>query len=86
MTLKTQKKIEFENTCGCLVDTEKLVEAVLWYARQPVMAKKKIFMHGKYPAVSIGKEKIHVHRLLMMYKEGRKLDYTEYVHHVDENK
>ncbi|GIP55934.1 HNH endonuclease [Paenibacillus vini] len=86
MTIKNQKTIEFVNTCGCLVDEEKLKEAVLWYAKKPVMAKKKIFMHGKYPAVAIGKEKIHVHRLLMMYKEGRKLDYTEYVHHIDENK
>lgn len=44
-------------------------------------------MFGNYPAVTIFKEKIHIHRLLMMYWNGiRKLDKNTYVHHINENK
>jgi hypothetical protein len=43
-------------------------------------------MHGKYPAVAIHDEKIHVHRLLMMYWMKRKLSPKEYVHHKNENR
>lgn len=43
-------------------------------------------MHGKYPAVNIQKEKIHIHRLLMMYWIGGNLPKDYFVHHIDENK
>lgn len=43
-------------------------------------------MFGRYPAVSIHHEKIHVHRLLMMYWKKRKLETKEHVHHKDGNR
>lgn len=86
MILNEQKPIEFINNCGCLVDYNELEKAILWFSDKPVASKKKIFMHGKYPGVAIYKNKVHVHRLLMMFWEGRKLARWEYVHHKDENK
>ena len=60
---------------------------MLWYQDKPTSRLKHIYMFGNYPAVTIFKEKIHIHRLLMMYWNGiRKLDKNTYVHHIDENK
>lgn len=86
MIVNYQKPIEFINDCGCLVDLKELEKAIVWYSYKPVARLRKIYMHGNYPAVSIYHEKIHVHRLLMMYWERRKLKREEYVHHKDENK
>lgn len=63
MTLKIQKKIEFDNECKCLVDYSELEKAILWYQKKPSLSKKKIYLHGRYPAVSIHNEKIHVRRV-----------------------
>ena len=84
--IKNQKQIYFINDCNALVDFNELRNAVLWYAKSPVMSQKHIYMHGKYPAISIHKEKIHIHRLLMMYWLGGDLPKCYFVHHVDENK
>lgn len=84
--IKEQKRIYFINDCGALVDYSELANAVLWYAKSPVMSEKHIYMHGNYPAVSIHKEKIHIHRLLMMYWIGSNLPKDYFVHHIDENK
>lgn len=43
-------------------------------------------MHGFYPAVSIYDEKIHVHRLLMLYWNGGKIQSKKVVHHINGNK
>jgi hypothetical protein len=86
MIVKMQRPIQFQNDCGCIVDLKELERAIFWYTNKPVFSKKRIFMHGKYPAVAIHNEKIHVHRLLMMYWKNRRLRKDEYVHHVDENK
>lgn len=59
MTLKIQKKIEFDNECKCLVDYSELEKAILWYQKKPSLSKKKIYLHGRYPAVSIHNKKIH---------------------------
>ena len=84
--VRVQKPIEFINKCNCIVDYSDLEKAILWYTNKPVARLKTIYLHGRYPAVSIHKEKIHVHRLLMMYWEQRKLRSEEYVHHKDGNK
>lgn len=84
--IKEQKQICFINDCGALVNYNELTNAVLWYTKTPVMSEKHIYMHGKYPAVSIHKEKIHIHRLLMMYWMGGNLPRDYFVHHIDENK
>jgi hypothetical protein len=86
MIVEEQKPICFINDCGCIVDELELVKAIKWYSDKPVARAKHIYLHGKYPAVSIYKEKIHVHRLLMMYWNKRILSFTEYAHHLDGNK
>ena len=83
--IKTQKKIEFINSCNCIVDYEMLKKAMLWYSSKPLYSQRAIFMHGNYPAVSIYDEKIHIHRLLMMYKLQSDIDTNYYVHHIDGN-
>lgn len=84
--VKDQKSIEFINDCGAVVDYVELRNAVLWYSDKPQKSKKHIFMHGNYPAVSICKKKIHIHRLLMMYWMKSSIP-TEYsVHHINENR
>lgn len=57
MTVKIQKAIKFKNICNCKVDYKELEKAILWYAENPVQSIKKIYMHGNYPAVSVGKKK-----------------------------
>src|SRR5690606_22109867 len=83
---RVQKQIEFINKCNCIVDYSDLEKAILWYTNKPVARLKTIYLQGQYPAVSIHKEKIHVHRLLMMYWEQRKLRSEEHVHHKDGNR
>ena len=84
--LKTQREIKLENTCGALYDESELIDAMLWYSEKPLISVKKVAMHGNYPCVSLGKEKIHIHRLLMMYWiKSKELDgYV--VHHEDLNR
>lgn len=87
MTINHQKEIKWINDCGCQVDYQLLSDAISWYSEKPVQAVKHIYLHGKYPAVSIGKEKVHVHRLLVMYKYKKKrLTKGVVVHHKDKNK
>lgn len=86
MTIKVQKSISWINDCGCVIDLELLSKAVLWYANAPVQKVKHIYLYGEYAAVSIGREKVHVHRLLMEFSIGHKLDSKLSVHHLDENK
>lgn len=84
--VKAQKKIDFANDCDAIVDYEELENAVLWYSEKPTISKKHIYLHGKYPAVSIGKEKIHIHRLLMMYWLKSKIPSEFSVHHINGNR
>ena len=86
LTVKTQKRIEFNNECECLVDYSELEKAILWYQNKPSLGKKKIYLHGCYPAVSIHNEKIHVHRLLMQYWLRTRIPFEYSVHHLNENK
>ena len=86
MTVKKQRKINFINDCNAIVDYDDLRKAILWYSDSPVTSVKHIYMHGKYPAVSIGKDKIHIHRLLMMYWLDSKIPTEFSVHHIDENR
>lgn len=86
MTVKNQRPIEFINKCGYIVDYRELEKAILWYQKKPTTSKKSIYTHGYYPAVSIHKEKIHVHRLLMMYWTGEVMPTNSIVHHIDGNK
>lgn len=84
--VKEQKKIEFINDCNANVDYKELESAILWYADKPTFSKKYIYMHGQYPAVSIGKEKIHIHRLLMSYWLNTRIPTEFSVYHIDEDR
>lgn len=87
MIIKKQKKIEFINDCNCIVDYDELRKAIIWYENKPTARRKHIYIHQKYPAVSIYNKKIHIHRLLMMYWANQKyIDKNIYVHHIDKNK
>ena len=81
-----QRPIVFDNVCDCIVETNELQKAIIWYQDHPTQSKKKIYLHGYYPAVTIGRKKIHVHRLLMQYWSNRLLPSDEYVHHINHNK
>lgn len=81
-----QKQLVFENKCGCIVDLKILSKAMIWYAGKTLMQKRVIYLHGKYPAISIYNEKIHVHRLLAMFKYKDKIATEIHAHHKDENK
>ena len=84
MIINEQKPIEFINQCNCDVNLELLEAAILWFANGKNVARlKKIFIYGRYPAISIYEQKIHIHRLLCMYFYDRELDSLEYVHHID---
>lgn len=81
MTPITQNPICFVNKAGCIVDLDLLEKACVWVSDKPLVSKKSIFMYGKYPAVAIYHNKIHIHRLIMSFMLGRQLLRTEYVHH-----
>lgn len=87
MIIKEQKEITLDNKCNALLNEEDLKSAILWYAKPRAVSKiKTVYLHGKYPAVSIYFEKIHIHRLLMMFWLQEDLDSELYVHHKDGNK
>ncbi len=86
MIVNKQKPIEFINECGCIFVSQDLANAIKWYSPNPVTRIKTIYLYGDYPAISIYEQKIHVHRLLMMFWLKRELDCSEYVHHGDGNK
>ena len=87
MSLKSQRPIRFVNNCNCIVDNNELAEAILWFSDKPVISMKRISLHGVYPCVSIGAKKIHIHRLLVMYRENRRaLPTSTHVHHINGNK
>lgn len=85
MKILKQQTIEWENTCGALYNPKVLSAAVLWFAQEPVARLKKVFLYGRYPAVSIRKHKLHIHRLISSYL-WKGLPKGAYVHHIDGNK
>jgi len=84
--VKNQKKIKFVNDCNAIFDDNELEKAILWYQEKPTVSIKHVYMNGEYPAVSIHDEKIHIHRLLVMYWLKCRIPREYYVHHLDENK
>lgn len=86
MKILAQKTIEFNSPVEVLFDKVDLRKAILWYSDKPVARLKHVYLHGRYYAVSIYEQKIHIHRLLMMYWLQRDLEPGEYVHHKNGNK
>lgn len=86
MIIKRQKPIHFNSVVSVLFDENELRKAILWYSNKPVAPLKHVYLYGRYYAVSIYEEKIHIHRLLMMYWLKRDLQSNEYVHHKNGNR
>lgn len=88
MKPKKQQPLTFNNKCNCIVDYDLLERAMLWYIGESktLMSNRVIYLHGKYPAVSIYDEKVHVHRLIAMYLKRSKIDFSIHAHHKDGNK
>lgn len=86
MTIKTQREIKFINDCGCIVDFRDLSEAIKWKQTSPTLGVKHIYMHGRYPCVSIGKKKWHIHRLLVLYWACGSIKEGMHVHHINGNR
>lgn len=86
MILKEQKPIELHNECGAFYDESDLVNAMIWYSDKPICRSKKVSLHAKYPSVSIYHEKLHIHRLLMMYWLSGEIPDGFIVHHINGNK
>ena len=86
MIVTLQRKIVFENACGVLVNLEDLEKAILSDFRSPFASRHKIYIHAKYPAVSMRNDKVHIHRLLAKYWYGSENIHGMYVHHKDGNK
>lgn len=86
MIINKQKPIEFNSPHEVLFDRDDLKKAILWYTDKPVCRLKHVYLHGRYYAVSIYEQKLHVHRLLMMYWLQRDLDRNEHVHHINGNR
>lgn len=81
----TQKPIVLVNDCNAVYNNDLLIKAMLWFASDPMEKTKKVFMYGRYPAVAIDKYKLHIHRLLIAYKNDG-LGRQWYVHHKDGNR
>lgn len=47
MIIKTQRPINFINTCKCIVDYKELEKAIIWYSTYPVASTKKIYLLRK---------------------------------------
>lgn len=83
--IKEQKKIRFINDCNTKVDVDLLEQAVIWYAGSPVASIKHIYKHGNYAAVSIFKQKIHIHRLIGLFLMKEK-SCKDHFHHKNGDK
>lgn len=86
MIVKEKKDIVFINDCNAIFDDKILRNAIFWYSEKPVCRIKHIYIHAKYPTISIYDKKIQIHRLLKMYQLGVDLDFNQHVHHKDGNK
>ena len=85
MTLKHQKDIRLINICGAIYDDDLLKNAITWYSTTHMQQSKKVFLHGNYAAVAIGRDKIHIHRLIGLYLIGVRR-CNKHFHHINGNK
>ena len=86
MTVKTQRPIKIINDCGALIDDADVASAILWASKIYTPTIHHVYLHGNYAAVTVNREKVHVHRLLMEWQMQQKLPRGMYVHHLNENK
>lgn len=86
MTIKIQRPIKIVNDCGALIDEDDVVQAIVWASKIKTPAIHHVFQWGKYAGVTVNREKVHVHRLLMEWQMNQNLPRGMYVHHLNENK
>lgn len=87
MIVRRQKPLSFDNRCSAKFEPWQLEKAILWQSQAlPVARLKRVFMYGKYPAISIYGSKLHIHRLILSWHHRRTLLRTEYAHHKDGDK
>lgn len=86
MKPKKQRKIVFINDCDCEFDPELLERAMLWFSAGNLKSPRKVYMHAKYPCVTIYDKKIHVHRLIGLFLWKELVVSGMVVHHKDHNK
>ena len=86
MTIKIQRPIKIINDCGALIDESDVAQAIIWASKIKTPAIHHVFKWGKYAGVTVNREKVHVHRLLMEWQLNQKLPQAMYVHHLNENK
>lgn len=91
LTNKSELKIlniKFENTCECIFEEEILFNAIDLECKKRNCYRHdtyKIYLHGGYPCISLGHDKIRIHILIgkLIYGSIRK-GYV--IHHKDHNK
>lgn len=87
MIVNKQKPLIIENACGATFVDWQLEQAILWKSQVlPVAQRKRVFMHGRYPAISIYGDKLHIHRLILSWHFKRDLERSEYAHHKNGDK
>ena len=86
--MTVQEAIKFENTCGCIFDEEVLFNAIDLECKNRNCYRQseyRIYLHGDYPCISLGHDKVRIHILVgkLIYGNIRK-GYV--IHHKDHNK
>lgn len=84
--MNEQKQIVFRNRCNAIFDEQMLRDAILKAATRPVCRLKDVFLHQRYPAISIGGKKYQVHRFVFSFYIGKPIPDGVYVHHKNGNK
>ena len=81
--------IEFNNSCGCLVEYDILEKAIIEECKRRNIIPKnnyKIYMYRDYAGISLKHDKVSVHRIIGKYMVGFNFGKDIHVHHLDGNK
>jgi len=81
-----QRELTLLKSCDCKYDSKLLSKAILWKAKNPMISIKRVYLYGKYPAVTIDGKKTHIHRLIYEYKNQQEDMNDKFVHHKDGDK
>ncbi len=83
------KPIRLVNNCGAIYHEATLIKAIQWLAElmdQRIYSIKTVFMYGRYPAISVGGIKQHIHRLIWQQYAQGSADEDMVVHHKNGNR
>lgn len=85
MIVHKQKPIKLVNTCNAIYDDKLVIKGMLDFISEPISRLHKVYMWGKYPAVSVREYKLHIHRVIWFAVNGG-IPFDKYVHHKNGNK